>query len=153
MQQLSKANQTTWSLLCSQAKLFCYFSSNNCTSGSKELSTDIALQSFLNCNCDWRMPELADQLGNSRFCQQDLKINLSERCDIITLEFQVLGAQDFQLSVTFLHLFAIPPTPFLRQQIKSSTKNQSEENDGAGSYNPNPKFGDYNNWFWTQSNN
>lgn len=98
------------------------------------------------------MPELADQLGNSSFCQQDLKINLSEHCDIITLEFQVLGAQDFQLSVTFLHLFAIPPTLFLRQQIKSSTKSQSGENDGAGSCNPNPKFGDYNNWFWTQSN-
>lgn len=64
------------------------------------------------------MPELADQLGNSSFCQQDQKTNLSEHCDIITLEFQVLGAQDFQLSIAFLHLFAIPLTLFLRQQIK-----------------------------------
>jgi len=119
MQQLSKANQATWSLLCSQARLFCYFSSDNCTSGSKNLSTEAALQSFLNCNCDWRMPEMADQLGNSSFCQQDQKTNLSEHCDIIALEFQVLGAQDFQLFIAFLHLFATPPALLLRQQIKS----------------------------------
>lgn len=139
MQQLSKANQATWSLLCSQARLFCYFSSDNCTSGSKDLSTETAIQSFLNCNCDWRMPELADQLGNSSFCQQDQKTNLSEYCDSI-LEFQVLGAQDFQLSIAFLHLFAIPPTLFLRQQITSSTKSQPGENKGLAAATQIPNF-------------
>lgn len=74
---LWKANQATWSPLCSQASIFCYFSGNNCTSGSEDLSTETALQSFFNCNCDWRMPELADQLGNNSFCQQDQKTYLS----------------------------------------------------------------------------
>lgn len=55
------------------------------------------------------MPELVDQLGNSRFCQQDQKTNLSEHWDIITLDFQVLGAQDFPLSAAFLHLFPLHP--------------------------------------------
>lgn len=135
-----------------QARLFCYFSSDNCTSGNEDLSTEAALQSFLSCNCDWRMPELADQLGNSRFCQQDQKTNLSEHCDIISFEFQVLGAQDFHLCVAVLHLFATPPTLFLRQQIKSSTKKPLREELGAGSCNPNPNFCCYN-WFWTRSNN
>lgn len=86
------------------------------------------------------MPELADQLGNSSFRQQDQKTNLSEHCDIITREFQVSGAQDFQLSVAVLHLFAIPPTLFLRQQTESSTKSQSGENEGLAAAAQIPNF-------------
>lgn len=123
-----------------QARVFHYFSSDNCTSGSEDLSTEAALQKFLSCNCDWRMPELADQLGNSRVCQQDQKPNLSEHCDILSFEFQVLGAQDFHLSVSVLHLFATPPTLFLKQQIKSSTKNHSGKNEGLAAATQIPNF-------------
>lgn len=42
--------------------------------------------------------------------QQDQKTNLSEHCDTIYLEFQVLMAQDFQLLIASLLLFAIPLT-------------------------------------------
>lgn len=139
-QQLSKAERAPWSPLCCQARFFCYFGSDNCTSGSKDLSTEAALLSFHSCNCDWRMPELADQLGSSRFCQQDQKTNLSEHCDIITLDFQVWGAQDFPLSAAFLHLFSLPPTLFLRQQIKSPTMSQSGENKGLAAATQIPNF-------------
>lgn len=139
MLQLAKGNRAAWSLLCSKPEPFAT-SAVIIVHLQRGFEHRAALQSFLNCNCGWRMPELADQLGNSRSCQQDQKPNLSERCDIISFEFQVLGAQDFHFSVAALHLFATPPTLFLRQQIKSSTKKHSGKNEGLAAAAQIPDF-------------